>query len=62
MIMPPKLQSEAKPTLKSPYSTPVHQKKVTIRSNTEDSESMSAVTNFVDNVSIDRPQDHLLEC
>ena len=60
MINPPKLQMEAKPSLKGGQTpTPVHLKRVTIMSS-EDTESMS-VTNFVDNVSMDRPSDHLLE-
>ena len=60
MINPPKLQMEAKPSLKGAQTpTPVHLKRVTIMSS-EDTESMS-VTNFVDNVSMDRPSDHLLE-
>ena len=60
MINPPRLQTESKPSLKSGKTpTMAHLKRVTIMSS-EDTESMS-VTNFVDNVSLDRPSDHLLE-
>ena len=62
MINPPKLQMETNPAMvmKTPMSTPLQMKRVTIMSS-EDTESISGVNNFVDNVSLDRPQDHLLE-